>query len=165
MLKWLLAAAGAALLAALVLRQRDKVKTSYVNGLDAYSALPGRQFILERDCYVFKTAARDTDWPLIADHAAFPGLPPAVGSGAVGSAGAGVRILDLARAGARFRIVSVRRDESRKGASISFEILFLDEADRKYPRVDAFYLLDHGPEASGGAPGFLPAYAAPAPAA
>ena len=40
------------------------VKTTYVNGLPLYSgALPGREYILERDCYVFKFKNHSSDWP------------------------------------------------------------------------------------------------------
>jgi hypothetical protein len=69
------------------------------------------------------------------------------------------RIIDVVRTGSRFKLVSVRRDESRHGMSISFELLFVDEAERKYPRIDAYFIMDHSPEARGEAPSLLNAYA------
>ena len=77
----------------------------------------------------------------------------------VGTKPPGVRLLDTVRTGSRFKIVSVRRDESRTGTAVTFEILLLDEAERAYPRLDAFFLLDHSPESSGGAPRVLEDYA------
>jgi hypothetical protein len=38
-------------------------------------------------------------------------------------------------------------------------LLFLDEAERKYPRIDAYFIMDHSPEARGEAPSLLRAYA------
>ena len=152
MFKWVIAFATILLVAALAVWQRNSVKTSYVNGLAQYNKLPGREFIFERDCYVFKLASHPTDYPLVAAHATVPELPATVEDKLVGTKQPGVRVLDTVRTGSRFKIVSVRRDESRTGTAVTFEILLLDEAERVYPRLDAFFLLDHSPEPSGGAP-------------
>lgn len=152
MFKWVIAFATILLVAALAVWQRNSVKTSYVNGLAQYNKLPGREFIFERDCYVFKLASHPTDYPLVAAHATVPELPATVEDKLVGTKQSGVRLLDTVHTGSRFKIVSVRRDESRTGTAVTFEILLLDEAERVYPRLDAFFLLDHSPEPSGGAP-------------
>jgi len=161
MFKWILWAAVAALVVILVVMQRSAVKTSYVNGLPLYFNIPGHQFIFEQDCYIFKLTSHPTDWALVGTHGTVPELPVAFDLKNVGADFPGVRILDVARIGDRFKIVSVRRDVSRKGTSISFEILFTDEERRAYPRLDAFYIMDHGPEKTGQAPGILPYYAVP----
>jgi hypothetical protein len=160
-MKWILLLGCLAVLAVMVVAGRSGVKTAYVNGLPAYNQLPGREFILQQDCYVFKFKDRDTDWPLLADHATVAALPARVEEARVGTETDQVRILATARIGSLVRIVSVRRDEARTGTSVTFEVLFLDERDRPYPRVDAFHLLDHGPEKDGRAPAFLEAYVVP----
>jgi hypothetical protein len=152
MFKWFLAAAAVVLVAVFVLWQRDSVKTAYVNGLAQYNKLPGREFIFERDCYIFKLAAHPTDYPLVAARATVPELPAAVDDKLIGSNQSGVRLLDTVRTGSRFKIVSVRRDEGRTKTDVTFEILLLDEAERNYPRLDAFFILDHSPEQTGAAP-------------
>jgi len=90
-----------------------------------------------------------------------PALPAEVDAKYIEAELPGVRILDIVRTGSRFKLVSVRRDESRSGTSITFEILFMDEADRKYPRLDAFYLLDHPEEKVGPVPMIREDYAVP----
>jgi hypothetical protein len=70
-----------------------------------------------------------------------------------------IRILDVLHVGDHFRIVSVRRDQAPKATTITFEILLQDEATRKYPRLDAFWIMDHSPEAVGGAPRIMTTYA------
>jgi hypothetical protein len=152
MFKWILVGGSVLLVAAFTLWQRDSVKTSYVNGLPQYTKLPGREYIFERDCYLFKLASHPTDYPLIAAHESVPELPATVDDKLIGSRPPGVRILDTVRTGTRFKIVSVRRDESRKGTQITFEILLLDETERKFPRLDAFFILDHSPEKTDAAP-------------
>ena len=160
-MKWVLAAIALAVLGALVYAQRQAVKTTYVNGLPPYTTLPGRAFILERDCYVFKLKDHDTSWPLIGDHDVVPELPAEVKPENIGASLPGVRILDLVRVGDRFRIVSVRRDESRTQTRVTFEILLDNEATRKFPRLDAYWILDHVPERTGAAPALLTPYAVP----
>ena len=61
----------------------------------------------------------------------------------------------------RFKLFSVRRDEGPKETFITFEIQFMDETDRQYPRLDAFCILDHAPEKNGAPPEFLEHYAVP----
>ena len=163
-MKWFLAVLIAAVIVAFVYYQRHSVKTSYVNGLMPYSRIPGREYILEHDCYVFKTKDRDTSYPLIgANLPGAPvgslGLPTEVTEKAISTALPNLRILDVVRSGARFKVVSVRRDESRAGTQITFEILLLDEAERRYPRLDAFWIMDHAPEANGAAPEILEDFA------
>ena len=73
-----------------------------------------------------------------------------------------VRILDVLHVGDHFRIISVRRDQAPGKTTISFEILLRDEEARKYPRLDAFWIMDHTPEKVGAAPTIMIAYAVPA---
>lgn len=166
MFKWILAAVALVLLAAFVRWQRAAVKTSFVNGLAPYGALPGKEYIFERDCYIFKfrkTAwwkpSVDTDQPLVGDHDVVPVLPANVSAANIGADIPGVRILDIVRVGDRARIASVRRDESRTGTTITFELFFVNDEQRKYPRIDAFWIMDHTPEQRGEAPLLRPEYA------
>lgn len=159
-MKWILIAAAAAF-AGFIYWQSFAEKVSYVNGLPAYSALPGQEYFLQRDCYLFKFKRKISDWPLIASRATVAVLPETVDPKNIGAEFAGARILDVIKAGTRFRIVSVRRTASRTSQSISFEILLGDEVSFKYPRVDAYWMLDHSPEKDGKAPRVMPDYAVP----
>lgn len=161
MTKWIMAAAGALLLAGFIYWQANSVKTTYVNGLPQYSQLPDREYIFERDCYIFKFKAHDTVWPLVGANS--PGapmsvsaLPAEVSPKYVGADLPAVRILDIAHTGDRFRIVSVRRDASRRATHITFEIVFLNVEGRLYPRMDAYWIMDHTPEQHDAAPTILP---------
>jgi len=158
-MKWLFAAVIAFALGAMFLLQRHATKTTYVNGLAAYTKLPNREFIVEKDCYIFKFKMSDSSWPLIGAHETVPALPEEVTAAHLGNDSPDVRILDILHVGDRFRIVSVRRDESRAGMTVTFEVLLADEANRKFPRVDAFWILDHSPEKKGEAPTMLPDFA------
>lgn len=158
-MKWLIAVVLAALLAGYVLMQRNAVKTSYVNGLPLYSHIPGRDYILEQDCYIFKYKTRDTDWPLFGNHGVVPELPLQVDEKSVGQDFPDARILGILKVGDRFRIASVRRDQSRTKTVISFEVLLADESTRKYPRLDAYCIMDHAPEKDGAAPTIMTDYA------
>jgi hypothetical protein len=160
-MKWLLAAVIAAVLAGFVFLRLTTVKTTYVNGLAPYTTIPGREYILERDCYIFKLKAHDTDWPLIGASDTVPDLPREVNPANIGADLPNVRILGILRVGDHFRIVSVRRDVSRTATTYSFEILLQDESTRKYPRLDAYWIMDHAPEKTGAAPGILTGYAVP----
>jgi len=159
MMKWVLALICATLIAGFVYWQRQGVKVSYVNGLTAYNALPNREYIFQRDCYLFKLDDRPSSWPYVGDHSVVASLPTEVDPKHLNIAHPAGRIVDVVRTGSRFKLVSVRRDESRHGTSISFELLFTDEDQRKYPRIDAYFIMDHAPEARGEAPSLLPAYA------
>lgn len=159
MYKWVLALGALALATVLVISQRNAVKSAYVNGLVPYNKLPGRQFVFERDCYIFKSASRPTDYPLVAANATVPALPAEVDGKLVGTSRPDVRILDVVRTGTRFKIVSVRRDQSRTKTEITLEIYLLEENERTFPRLDAFFLLDHSPEETGGAPRLREDYA------
>ena len=158
-MKWFLAALISLFIAGFVYWQRQGVKVSYINGLAAYNALPGREYIFQRDCYLFKLDDRPSSWPYVGDHAVVASLPNDVDQKRIDAAHPAGRIIDLVRTGDRFKLVSVRRDESRHGTSISFELLFLNEAERKYPRIDAYFIMDHSPELCGEAPRLLPDYA------
>jgi hypothetical protein len=158
-MKWLLAAVIAAVFGTLAFLQMHATKTTYVNGLAPYTRLPNREFILEKDCYIFKLKAADTSWPLIGAHDTVAGLPEEVSMAHVGQDLPDVRILDLLRVGDHFKIVSVRRDQSRSKTTITFEVLLADESSRKFPRLDAFYIMDHEPEKEGNAPAILQSYA------
>lgn len=167
MAKWILGVVGALLLAGFVYWQANTVKRAYVNGLPLYSQLPGREYILEHDCYVFKFKHHDTQFPLIGANV--PGapmtvkeLPRKVVAKYVGADLPDVNILAIAHVGDRFRIASVRRDTSRHGTTITFEILFTNEGARRYSRVNAYWIMNHAPEKQGKAPDILPQYAVPA---
>lgn len=157
-MKWILALIAVLVIAGYAYYQRDAVKTAYVNGLPAYNQLPGRQYILQRDCYIFSFKGRKSDWPFLGANATVPALPESVDPKNLGTDQPGIRLLDVVRAGVRFKLVSVRRDESRQGTSYTFEVLLLED-DRKYLRVDAFYMLDHAPEKTGAAPAMRDDYA------
>ena len=157
-MKWILAAA-AIIFAGFIYWQSFAEKESYVNGLPAYSALPGQEYFLEHDCYLFKFKRANSDWPLIGSRLTVPALPEAVDPKNIGRELPDVRILDVIKEGTRFRIVSVRRTTNRTATSISFELLLGDEVSFKYPRVDAFWILDHTPEKEGKAPRVMPEYA------
>jgi len=166
MTKWIVAGAAALLLAGFVYWQANAVKSTYVNGLPEYTRLPGREYIFERDCYIFKFKARDTTWPLVGANIpgapmTVPELPAEVAPKYVGASVPAVRILDIAHTGDRFRIVSVRRDTDRHGSRITFEIVLLNVDGRPYPRMDAYWIMDHTPEQRGLAPSLLPGYAVP----
>ena len=160
-MKWLLIAIAAGLVAAFAVLQMRSVKTTYVNGLPPYTALPGHEYILERDCYVFKFKEHNTDWPLLGTRDTVPDLPAEVSASNIGADLPAVRILDVIHVGDHFRIASVRRDEGRKATTVTFEVLLSDEASRKYPRLDVYWILDHSPEATGAAPKVMPAFAVP----
>ena len=160
-MKWVLALAAAALVAAFVYLQAHSVKTTYVNGLPPYTSLPGLEYIVERDLYVFKFKDHGSDWPLLGTRDAVSDLPAEVNASNVGADLPTVRILDVIHVGDHFRIVSVRKDESRKGTTVTFEVLLSDEASRKYPRLDVFWILDHSPEKVGQAPSIMATYAVP----
>ena len=163
--RWIWISVFALAVTALVLWQRSGTKTAYVNGLPEYNTLPGREYIFQRDCYLFKWKDRNTSYPLVGAHIpgsaySVPELPQAVDPKNIGTSTEKVRILDVVRSGSRFKIISVRREQSRRETTITFEILFMDEAERKYPRMDAFHILDHTPEARGAAPQIVTDYAA-----
>jgi hypothetical protein len=160
-MKWFLAAVGVAVVAAFAYLQLHSVKTVYVNGLAPYTTLPGREYVVEHDCYVFKFKAHDSDWPLLGARETVPDLPAEVSASLVGSDLPGVRILDVIHVGDHFRIASVRRDVSRSGTRMTFEILLSEESTRKYPRLDAYWIMDHSPEKDGAAPSILSSYAVP----
>lgn len=159
-MKWLLSAAVLLLLGWFVYQQRTATKTAYVNGLPEYNRLPGREYIFQRDCYIFKFKDHDTDWPLVGAHLTVPALPAVVDPKNIGADLPEVRILGVVRTGWMVRLVSVRRDESARGTTITYELLILDDAEKLYTRIDANYLLDHTSEKSGAAPDFLPDYVA-----
>ncbi|HEX3729662.1 MAG TPA: hypothetical protein VHV47_07645 [Opitutaceae bacterium] len=162
MLKWILAAVVAvAALTGFIWWQRGQTKTAYVNGLPAYDGIAGRRYIIERNCYFFEFKRNHTDFPLVADHALVPDLPEEVSARYVGADLPGVRILGILHIGEHVKIASVRRDIHRSTTDITFEIVFLTEDEHPYPRLDAFWLLDHSPESQGRPPVFLPAYTVP----
>lgn len=160
-MKWILASLVLlALVTGVVIRERAAIKTTYVNGLPAYSQLPGLTYILQRDCYIFKLDRHETSYPLLGTHDVVPELPEQVSEIKSLTRVPGARLLDTIKTGTRFQIVSVRRDESRAGTQVTLEVLLEDEANRKYPRLDAFFILDHTPESGGAAPIVLPGFAA-----
>lgn len=158
-MKWALASVVLAFVAFMVYLRLTSTKTTYVNGLAAYSSLPDREFILEHECYIFKFKSPDTDWPLIGAKDTVPGLPAEVKESNVGMDLPNIRILDVLHVGDHFRIVSVRRDEGPRKTTITFEILLQNESARKFPRLDAFWILDHSPEKDGKAPTVMTSYA------
>jgi hypothetical protein len=161
MSRWILGGSLAALLVFVIVYPRTASKTSYVNGLPPYTDLPGREYIFEQDCYIFKFKDAASDWPLVGSKFTVPDLPERVDAKFVGASLPNVTILDTVATGMRFRIVSVRRDQKGKQATISYEILFLDEAAHKYPRLDSTWMQDHTVEAPGAVPKILTDYAVP----
>ena len=163
-MKWFLGLVAAVLIGAFLYLQAHSIKRSYVNGLPEYTALPGQEYIFERACYLFKSDAHPSQYPLVGANfpeltTSVPALPQEVSEKQIGSNNGGIRILGTVHIGDRFRIVSVRRDETRTGVQMSFEILFIDEADRPYPRLDAYYLMNHEGDEQGKAPSILPDFA------
>lgn len=166
MKRWVFILIAVLCVTAFVLWQRSGTKTAYVNGLPEFRDLPGQEYIFQQDCYIFKFEDVNTAYPLVGANA--PGLPVRVEQlpqqvtpDAIGQALPGVRILEVARTGDRFRIISVRRETSPKDVRYTFEILFVDEGTRKYPRLDAYYIMDHAPEKEGKAPTIFTEFAVP----
>jgi len=146
MLKWFIAAVCVALLGWFIWFQVNTVKISYVNGLAPYDVMPGREYVLQHDCYVFAWHDRKsiaTAHPLIGvnlpgAHASLDALPREVSLERIGQAQPLVRLMDVIPKGTRFRLLSVRREQSRRaGTFITYEIGFLDGVDRPYQRTDA----------------------------
>lgn len=144
-MKWLLAVLAFTLVGLGVWWQLNTTKISYVNGLEPYAHLPNQEYILTKDCYVF--AWRQpiaTAYPLLGVNAPevatrLPALPREVSSESLrrNSKDSAVRLMDIIPQGTRFRLLSVRREESRRaGTVISYEIKLLDDVDRPYQRVD-----------------------------
>jgi hypothetical protein len=143
-MKWLIIAAALVVAGLGLYWQLNTTKISYVNGLDAYVHLPNQEFILVRDCYVF--AWRQpiaTAYPLLGTNvdgipSSVTALPREVSPAALKAHADDpvVRLMDVIPQGTRFRLLSVRREESRRGVVISYEIKFLDDVDRPYQRVD-----------------------------
>jgi hypothetical protein len=158
-MKWALAAVVFAFVGFMVYLRLTSTKTMYVNGLPEYTMLPGREFILERECYIFKFKTPNTDWPLIGSSDTVPDLPADVKGSNVGMELPNIRILDVLHVGDHFHIASVRRDQGPHKTTVTFEILLQDEAARKYPRLDAFWIMDHSPEKDGAAPRIMKSYA------
>lgn len=145
MLKWIIAAIIAVLLGWFIWFQVNTVKISYVNGLAPYDVMPGREYVLQHDCYVFAWHDRKsiaTAYPLLGVN--LPGarssvdaLPREVARERIGQALPLVRLMDVIPKGTRFRLLSVRREESRRtGTFISYEVGFMDGVDRPYQRTD-----------------------------
>lgn len=165
-MKWILGLIAAALVGAFIYFQAHSIKRSYVNGLPEYTALPGQEYIFERACYLFKSDSHPSQYPLVGANVpdaptSVSSLPPEVSDQQTGTRHAETRILGTAHLGDRFRIVSVRRDESRAGVQMSFEILFMDEAERPYPRLDAYFIMNHDGDTKGKAPSILAEFAVP----
>lgn len=165
-MKWFLGLGAVAVIAAFIYYQTHSIKRSYVNGLPEYNKLPGQEYIFERPCYLFKSDSHPSQYPLVGAN--FPGVPTSVSSlpaevsdQQIGTRHGDTRILGTVKMGDRFRIVSVRRDQSRAGVQMSFEILFTDEAERPYPRLDAYYIMKHDGDAEGKAPSILEEFAVP----
>jgi hypothetical protein len=143
MVKWIIAVGLAAVLGWFVWFQLNTTKISYINGLPPYDVMPGRDYVLQCDCYVFawhKSIA--TAYPLLGVN--LPGartslaaLPREVRADLVGTPQPLVRLMNVIPKGTRFKVLSVRREQSRRtGTFISYEIKFLDEVDRPYQRID-----------------------------
>jgi len=158
-MKWALATVVLVFVGFLVYIRLTSTKTQYVNGLSAYSAQTDREYILEHECYIFKFKSPNSDWPLIGAKDTVPDLPAEVRESNVGMDLPNIRILDVLHVGDHFRVVSVRRDAAPQKTTITFEILLQNESARKYPRLDAFWILDHDPEKAGNAPKIMTSYA------
>lgn len=132
------------------------VKRSYINGLEHFNQMPNREYILQRDAYIFKDDQRDSAYPYLATPAEYPGLPATVTADQIGARFGSLRILDTVAIGERFRVVSVRLDETKTSSEITYEVLLEDDAARAYPRLDAFFLLDSTHTDLTRPPAFLP---------
>jgi hypothetical protein len=161
MYRWIIGGILAALILLIVISGHGATKTAYVNGLPLYSSIPGREYIFERDCYIFKLTGSASDWPYVGTHATVPELPADFDPKKAETDLPGVRILDTVTVGTHFRIVSVRRDQKDGKTNITYEILLADEATRKYPRVDALYMLDRTSEDPVSPPSIMVDYAVP----
>ncbi len=136
-------------------------KHSYINGLPGFNEMPNREYITQKTAYVFKDDGRESSYPYIASVNERPELPGSSDNANVGMKIGSLRILDILPIGTRFRIISVRKDESSAETSITYEIL-LDRADeREYPRLDAYYIVDHGNGSTDTPPPVLGRFAAP----
>jgi hypothetical protein len=158
-MKWLLALVVAVLVAVIAYTRLHSTKSTYVNGLAPYATLPGRNYVLEKDCYIFKLKAQDSNWPFLASHGTVASLPAEVRDSNVGGDFPDVRILDVLHVGDHFRIASVVKDERGATSTITFEVILENEATRKFPRLDAFWIMDHSPEKDGLAPKIMTDYA------
>ncbi len=139
---WILLTLAALAFAWLLFGPTGGVKRSYINGLEHFNQMPNREFILQRDAYIFKDDRRDSAYPYIATAEEYPGLPATVSPAQHNTTHGSLRILDSVKIGTRFRLVSVRRDETKNSAEITYEILLENDAQRAYPRLDALFLLD-----------------------
>lgn len=153
---WALGVIAAAAFLWLLFGPTGGVKRSYINGLEHFNQMPNREYILQRDAYVFKDDRRDSAYPYLATAAEYPGLPVVVSADQVGAKIGSVRILDTVKVGDRFRLVSVRLDETKNFAEITYEILLENDATRAYPRLDALFLLDPNHTDLTRPPPFLP---------
>lgn len=147
-MKWLIAAAGAGLVVWFAWFQINTTKISYVNGLSPYDVVPGREYILQQDCFVFADRVNPTSgFPLLGTNhrsartrvAALPEkAAPDLRNQDLGA----VRILEIVPRGTRFLITSVRREQSRRaGTVISYEAKFMDGVERAFQKVDLRPLL------------------------
>lgn len=167
MLKWIIAVVCASVVGWFLWFQINAIKISYVNGLAPYDVMPGREYILQHDCYVFAWHEKiATAYPLLGVN--LPGaptsvtaLPREVATTQIGQPHPLVRLMDMVPRGTRFRLLSVRREQGRRtGTLISYEIKFLDDVDRPYQRIDIRPILlpSDNPE---GVPEIDPAVAVP----
>jgi hypothetical protein len=168
MLKWIIALVCVLSAGWFLWFQFNTTKIAYVNGVAPYDVMPNREYILETDCYVFAWndhKKSETAYPLLGVNrpgvrTSVDALPREVSAAKVGEAQPLVRLMDVAPRGTRFRLLSVRREESRRaGTFISYEIKFLDEVDRPYQRIDIRPILL--PTAPGALPQIDPAVAVP----
>ena len=143
MMKWLLSVVLVVVAGLALWWQMNTTKIAYVNGLEAYADWPNREYILEQDCYLFAWHKHiATAHPLLGVNApsvptSVAALPREVTRENIGKAYPFVRLMDVVPKGTRFRILSVRSEESRRtGLFISYEITFLDDLVHPYQRVD-----------------------------
>ena len=147
-MKWLIPLVGLALAGWFFWFQANTTKISYVNGLAPYDVMPGREYILQHDCYVFNWIEHPASgFPLLGTNATgaatrVSALPADSSDSYRGRTLAEVRIVDRIPRGTRLLLTSVRREESRgAGTVISYEAKFLDEVERPYQKVDLRPLL------------------------
>jgi hypothetical protein len=142
-MKWLIALVGAALVGWFVWFQINTTKISYVNGLAPYDVVPGREYILQHDCFVYADRVNPTTgFPLLGTshrgvRTRVAALPEKIQEDLRGQSLPGVRIVDIIPRGTRILITSVRREQSRRaGTVISYEAKFTDGIERAYQKVD-----------------------------
>jgi hypothetical protein len=129
-------------------RLRGGTRVAYVNGIEPYRAIPGKEYILQRACYVYVYPKNESPhaavYPLLGVNApalvaSNPLLPERVSADEIAKTRTEIRLLDVIPIGTAFKVLSVRREAAadNDAPAISYEVAFLDDWNsRPYQRVD-----------------------------